>query len=210
MPIGEIVFDFNGGGNNDNAINLSLVGDSGQVLREFSASVIRSLKSLPSLRDVTANQDSGNRELSVRVDREKAKEYGFSANDVAQFIAIALRGMQLKDFHGQESQLPVWLRFRGSDAQSLEQLSDYKIRRPDGSQIPLLSVVNIDTRNAASVIERDSRRFRSASRPTSPMAQRPTTRANRSPACSTACSSRPATNGPSAKTSIATTTPATR
>ncbi len=160
VPIGEIVFDFNGGNNNnDNAINLSLTGDSGQHLRDLSVSVINALKNLPSLKDVSANQDSGNRELSVRVDREKAKEYGFSANDVAQFIAIALRGMQLKDFHGQDSQLPVWIRFRGSDAQSLDQLSDYKIRRPDGSQIPLLSVVTIDTRNAASVIERDSRQI---------------------------------------------------
>ena len=160
VPIGQLVFDFNGGNNgNDNTISVSLVGDSGQELRELSDSVISALKSLPSLRDVSATQDSGNRELSVRVDREKAKEYGFSANDVAQFIAIALRGMQLKDFHGQDSQLPVWLRFRGSDAQSLDELSDYKIRRPDGSQIPLLSVVSIGTRNASSVIERESRQI---------------------------------------------------
>ena len=123
----------------------------------MSASVIRSLKQIPSLRDVSATQDSGNRELSVRVDREKAKEFGFSANDVAQFIAIALRGMQLKDFHGSDSQLPVWLRFRGADARSVDDLSDYKLRRPDGSQIPLMSMVRIETRNASSVIERDSR-----------------------------------------------------
>ncbi len=161
VPIGEIVYDFQGGngGASDNAINISLTGDSGQVLRDLSDTVIGVLKKIPSLRDVSANQDNGNRELSVRVDREKAKEYGFSANDIAQFIAIALRGMQLKDFHGQETQLPVWLRFRGSDAQTLEQLSDYKIRRPDGSQIPLLSVVNVDTRNAASVVWRDSRQI---------------------------------------------------
>jgi HAE1 family hydrophobic/amphiphilic exporter-1 len=161
VPIGEIVYDFQGGngGASDNAINISLTGDSGQVLRDLSGTVIGVLKKLPSLRDVSANQDNGNRELSVRVDREKAKDYGFSANDVAQFIAIALRGMQLKDFHGQDMQLPVWLRFRGSDAQTLDQLNDYKIRRPDGSQIPLLSMVNVDTRNAASVVWRDSRQI---------------------------------------------------
>ena len=158
VPIGEIVFDFNSNGNgSDNSINLSLVGDSGEELREMSASVIRNLKQIPSLRDVSATQDSGNRELSVRVDREKAKEFGFSANDVAQFIAIALRGMQLKDFHGSDSQLPVWLRFRGADARSVDDLSDYKLRRPDGSQIPLMSMVRIETRNASSVVERDSR-----------------------------------------------------
>jgi HAE1 family hydrophobic/amphiphilic exporter-1 len=160
VPIGEIVFDFNNNGNgNDNSISLSLVGDSGQVLREQSTTVIDILKQVPSLRDVSANQDSGNRELSVHVDRDKAKEFGFSANDVAQFIAIALRGMQLKDFHGNDSQLPVWLRFRGADAQSVDDLSDYKLRRPDGTQIPLMSMVRIETRNASSVIERENRQI---------------------------------------------------
>jgi len=160
VPIGEIMFDFNNNGNgNDNSINLSLVGDSGQVLREQSTTVIGILKQVPSLRDVSANQDSGNRELSVHVDRDKAKEFGFSANDVAQFIAIALRGMQLKDFHGNDAQLPVWLRFRGADAQSVDDLSDYKLRRPDGTQIPLMSMVRIETRNASSVIERENRQI---------------------------------------------------
>jgi HAE1 family hydrophobic/amphiphilic exporter-1 len=160
VPIGEIVFDFNNNGNgSDNSVNLSLVGDSGQVLRDLSTTVIGILKQVPSLRDVSANQDNGNRELSVRVDRDKAKEFGFSANDVAQFIAIALRGMQLKDFHGNDAQLPVWLRFRGADAQSVDNLSDYKLRRPDGTQIPLMSMVRIETRNASSVIERESRQI---------------------------------------------------
>jgi HAE1 family hydrophobic/amphiphilic exporter-1 len=160
VPIGDVVFDFNdSGSNNDNSIYLSLVGDSSQTLRELSATAIGVLKQVPGLRDVSANQDSGNRELSVRVDREKAKDYGFSANDVAQFIAIALRGMQLKDYHGGDQQLPVWLRFQGSDAQSLDDLGDYKVRRPDGTQVPLMSMISVSTRNAASAVERENRQI---------------------------------------------------
>jgi HAE1 family hydrophobic/amphiphilic exporter-1 len=157
VPIGEVMFDFNDNGGADNSINLNLNGDSGQVLRELSATVIPVLRQIPILHEVNSAQDNGNRELSVHVDREKAKEYGFSATDVAQFIAIALRGMQLKDFHGGDTQLPVWLRFRGSDAQSLDDLSDYKLRRADGVQVPLMSMVQVTTSNASSVIERANR-----------------------------------------------------
>jgi len=159
VPIGEVIFDFNdNGGGTDNVVNLTLSGDSGQVLRELSASVIPVLRQVPGLKDVSAAQDNGNRELSVHVDREKAKDYGFSASDVAQFISIALRGVQLKDYHGGDAQLPVWLRFRGADAQSLDDLSDFKLRRPDnGTQIPLMSMVQITTANASSVIEREGR-----------------------------------------------------
>ena len=159
VPIGEVMFDFNDNGSGtDTTINLTLSGDSGQVLRELSASVIPVLRQVPSLKDVSAAQDNGNRELSVRVDREKAKDYGFSATDVAQFISIALRGVQLKDYHGSDAQIPVWLRFRGADAQSLDDLSDFKLRRADdGTQVPLMSMVQITTNNASSVIEREGR-----------------------------------------------------
>ncbi len=160
VPVGEIVFDFSDGGSSgDNTINLSLVGDSGQMLRDLSSTVIGLLKQLPGLRDVSANQDNGNRELSVHVDREKAKDYGFSANDVAQFIAIAMRGVRLKDYHGGDQQLPVWLRFQGADTQSLDALSDFKVRRPDGTQIPLMSMISVATRNAASSVERENRQI---------------------------------------------------
>jgi hydrophobic/amphiphilic exporter-1 (mainly G- bacteria), HAE1 family len=160
VPIGELMFDFNDNGNaSNNTIQLSLVGDSGQVLRELSGTVLPILRQVPMLRDVNTDQDSGNRELTVHVDREKAKDYGFSANDIAQFIAIALRGMQLKDYHGGDQELPVWLRFRGSDATSLEDLSDYKIRRPDGSQIPLMSMIQVATSDASSVVERENRQI---------------------------------------------------
>ena len=158
VPIGQVAFDFNDNGSGtDSTINMSLNGDSGQVLRELSASVLPVLQRIPILHDVSAAQDSGNRELSVHVDRDKAKDYGFSANDIAQYIGIALRGVQLKDYHGGDVQLPVWLRFRGADAQSVDDLSDFKLRRPDGTQVPLLSMVQIATNDASSSIERDGR-----------------------------------------------------
>jgi len=115
------------------------------------------LGTVASLRDVRSTEDSGNSELAVHVDRDKAKAFGFSASEVAQFISIALRGVQLKDFHGGETPVPVWLRFQGADAQSVDSLSDFKLRRTDGTQIPLLSMIQVRTRNAASVIERDAR-----------------------------------------------------
>ncbi len=67
-------------------------------------------------------------------------------NGVAHYIQIALRGMPLKDFHAGDRQLPVWLRFQGADAQSLAGLSDFKLRAPDGTQIPLMSMMRVDTR----------------------------------------------------------------
>jgi HAE1 family hydrophobic/amphiphilic exporter-1 len=159
LPIGEITIGFGGGQGADSqtSVGIDLSGDSSAVLGELGAAVIPMLRSLPSLRDVRAAQNRNNQELAVRIDREKAKAMGFSASDIAQYIGIALRGMQLKDFHGGEGQIPVWLRFSGSSAQSLDDLSDYKLLRADGGQVPLMSMIEVNPRNAAASIDRNNR-----------------------------------------------------
>ena len=160
VPIGEVVIGFEGGGGSNSqqpSVGINLTGDSGAQLRELASNVIPILSSLPSLRDVRAQQNSSNREIAVHVDGQKAKAMGFSASDIAQYIGIALRGFRLKDYHGGEGQVPVWLRFSGSDTQSLDNLSDYKLRRADGTQVPLMSMIDVDARNAAATIQRRNR-----------------------------------------------------
>jgi HAE1 family hydrophobic/amphiphilic exporter-1 len=157
IPVGRLVFDDQSRNSNSDGMQVFINGDSGAALRELSGPVIQALQHVPGLRDVRTGETSGDREIAVHVDREKAQGYGFSANQVAQFIQIALRGMPLKEFRSGTSQIPVWLRFQNSDAQNLEDLADYKVRRTDGSLIPLMSLVEFNGRDAPSSIERENR-----------------------------------------------------
>ncbi|MGB0133076.1 efflux RND transporter permease subunit [Dokdonella sp.] len=155
LAIGTVSFDRNGG--EDDGIKLSLVGDSTETLQEQSDAVINLLSRVPGLHDVRLVESSQEREIAVRIDRERARNYGFSAADVAQYVSIALRGAQLKDFRRGDTQIPTWLRFQNADAQSVSNLSDYKLRAPDGSQVPLMAMVEIQTQGAASSIRRENR-----------------------------------------------------
>ena len=156
LPIGTLGFDQQSQ-NNNNGVQLSINGDSSNTLRELSAAVIQALARVPGLRDVRTSETTGDREIAVHVDRERAQNYGFSASQVAQYVAIALRGMPLKEFHNNGTQIPVWLRFQNTDTQSLEDLSDYKLRRADGTLVPLLSMVELRNQDSASGIERENR-----------------------------------------------------
>ena len=157
LAIGSLSFDRQGSGGSGEGIRLSLIGDSSEQLRELSASVIPVLARVPGLHDVRLAENASDREVAVRVDRERARAYGFSAADVAQYVSIALRGAQLKDYRRGDTQIPTWLRFQDADAQSVADLSDYKLRAPDGSQVPLLAMVDVQTQQAASSISRQNR-----------------------------------------------------
>jgi len=155
LAVGKLSFDFRnstGGG-----VDLSLIGDSMDQLREIAPTAVGVLSRLSTLKDVRTEKGNGDREVATQVDRIRAKNYGFDAQSVANYIQIALRGMPLKDFHAGDRQLPVWLRFQGADTQSLAGLSDFKLRAPDGTQIPLLSLMRADARDTPTAIQRVDR-----------------------------------------------------
>lgn len=157
LAVGKVSFDGGDDGSLGGGVDVSLVGDSMDQLQELSISVLPILSRLSTLRDVRTEKGNGDREVATQVDRVRAKQFGFDAQSVANYIQIALRGMPLKDFHADDRTLPVWLRFQGADTQSLAGLSDFKLRAPDNSQIPLLSMLRTDTRETPSAIQRVDR-----------------------------------------------------
>jgi HAE1 family hydrophobic/amphiphilic exporter-1 len=156
IAIGEVGFGINqrAGGQ---ALQVNLFGDSNEQLRALGDAVIPMLRRVEGMRDVRIEESTVDRELAVRVDRERAAAYGFSAQEVASYIAIALRGAPLREFRGERREIPVWLRFAGGEEASVDNLRDFKLTRPDGTQVPLLSLVEVRIESAAGTIRRQDR-----------------------------------------------------
>ena len=145
------------GSGDGQGITFSLIGDSTQTLKELADDIVPILARNPKLRDVRVDTGDANTELKVQVNRERAAAYGFSAQQVAQFVGMALRGSSLRDFHREDVEIPVNVRFAGSDSYSLEDLSTFLVRAPNGTEVPLLAMVDVDTTPAATQIQRQSR-----------------------------------------------------
>ena len=150
---------FNGGddGGQGDQLELYINGDSTQTLAELATAQLPSLAQRKELRDVRVDAGDENSEVQVSVDRERAAQYGFSAQEVASYIGIALRGAPLRDFRRGDAEVPVNVRFAGADKFHIEDLSNLNLRRPDGSSVPLLSLVDVNLRRAASQISRQDR-----------------------------------------------------
>ena len=146
-----------GMGSEGQGIRFSLVGDSTQTLKELAEDIVPILARDPKLRDVRVDTGDANTELAVRVNRERAAAYGFSAQQVAQFVGMALRGSSLRDFHRDEVEIPVNVRFAGSENYGVEDLSSFMVRTAAGKEIPLLAMVDVSVNPAANSIQRLNR-----------------------------------------------------
>jgi len=146
-----------GGGQPGQDVQVQLVGDSTQVLQSIGEDVVPILAHRKELRDVRIDAGDQNTELNVHVDRERAAAFGFSAQQVAQFVGLALRGAPLREFRRGDNEVPVWVRFAGAQNYRVEDLSGFTVRSPDGRSVPLLAMVDVQVKPAATQIQRTNR-----------------------------------------------------
>jgi len=147
-----------GGQGASDKIQVSLIGDSSEALKALAGDIVLQLATRQELRDVRVDTGDENAELAISVDRERALSYGFSAEEVARYVGIALRGTPLREFRRGETEVPVWVRFDGAEQFGVEDLSGLTLRTPDGGSIPLLSLVRVDVQAAATQVYRQNRR----------------------------------------------------
>lgn len=147
-----------GGGGQDQGVRVSLNGDSNEELMALAQGLLPVLSRRSELRDVRIDTGDETSEVRVSVDRDRASAYGFSAQEVAQYIGIALRGTPLREFRRAGEEVPVWARFAGSERFRVDDLQSLQLTRPDGSRVPLMSMVDVEIVHGAGQINRQNRR----------------------------------------------------
>ena len=156
IAIGKPSFQFEQQGGGE-GFSLQISGDSTLVLNELSIGIIRALSTVPGLKDVGSDAESGDLEVRVIIDRERAALVGMTAAGIAQSVSIAMRGEELREFRGDFGEVAVRLAFREDDKQSIDQLIEMPLYTPDGRRITLGSVASVHIGNSPDTIRRTDR-----------------------------------------------------
>lgn len=147
-------FDQDGGGG---GFSMQIMGDSTAYLNELTGDLIRVLDGVEGLKDLRPDSDTAEREVRVSVDRDRAEAAGLTTRDVAAAISIAMRGQLLREYRGENADIPVRLAFREDDKQSVEQLADLPLYNREGERIALGTVASFHIAPAAQAIRRVDR-----------------------------------------------------
>ncbi len=143
------------GGNE--GFSLQIKGDSTTRLNDVATDITRILHSLEGLKDIHSDAKTGDQEVRIRIDRARAAAVGLTAEEIAQSVAIAMRGENLREFRGDNSEIDVRLTFREDDKQTIEQLADLPLYTSDGNRIALGAVTRFHFGRAPQTIKRVDR-----------------------------------------------------
>ena len=147
-------FDRQGGGE---GFSVQISGDSTEVLNSLGVEIARVLSSVEGLKDVRSDAETGDKEIRVSVDRERAAASGLSADSIARSISIAMRGENLREFRDDAGEVEMRIAFREDEKQSIEQLANLPLYTPAGDRIILGAVASLHVASSADTIRRTDR-----------------------------------------------------
>ncbi|MGD8828577.1 MAG: efflux RND transporter permease subunit, partial [Gammaproteobacteria bacterium] len=156
LAIAKPSFDEKRTGSNE-GVRVQIKGKSSEVLARMSHDVARALGTIDGLVDVHSEATAGQEEVQVTVDRDRAILYGLDTRQIAQAIAVAMRGQNLRHFRGRDGEIPIHLEFRKGDRDSLSKLEQLPLYTSSGDRIPLSAVAKLEVRSGPTAIQRENR-----------------------------------------------------
>ena len=117
----------------------------------------RRLSSVPGLEAVRSEAGTGDEEVQVIVNRDRAAQLGVTTQQIALTVTGAMRGDKLPELRATDREITMRLAFRESDRQSVDDLAKVPIMLPDGSRTELGAVADFQVRPSDREIERVNR-----------------------------------------------------
>lgn len=156
IPIGLPSFERGRSGSRQQ-LAVRVNGEQTEQLRETAFEVSRVLQSIDGLRDIRVDVAAADWEVRVQVDRHRAQQNGLDSQSVAQTVATAMRGQELRPYQTATGEVELILQFSRADRRDLNQLLNLPIRTPDGRLVALSSLATISNADVPGVIQRENR-----------------------------------------------------
>lgn len=156
ISIGTPSFDYNDQSGGEK-MRVYVIGESSEVLEDLADEVIRRLEMVDGIADVRSEAEAGAEEVQLVIDRERARNYGLSTQQIASMVSNSMRGMNLRRVRGKNGEIDVVLAFRDADRQSISDLMSLPINVAGDQTVKLASLANYEVNNGPNAIQRQDR-----------------------------------------------------
>ncbi|WP_224999232.1 efflux RND transporter permease subunit [Cesiribacter sp. SM1] len=141
-------------------IDLQLKGEDYEKLIDLADQVIETIENsnIKGYEGLKTDLETGKPELVVRIDRERARRYGLSTQQIASELRTSLFGLEVSKFKDGEDEYPIQLRLEDRFRYDLESLMNKRVtfRNNQGQmrQIPISAVASVEYASTYGSIKR--------------------------------------------------------
>lgn len=131
------------GGSETGLIQLRIVGNDADTLKNLSESVKNMMRSVPGTIDIKDDWENRTMKFVAKIDQNRANLAGVSSADIARSLSTALQGTQISAYREGDQVIPIVLRGESDVTLSLDQVRTLYVFSSDGKKsVPLLQVAD--------------------------------------------------------------------
>ena len=124
-------------------VSISIMSNNVSELKSAKIELVESLKSNPSLTDVSHNDPEGTQEINIKL-KEDANQVGLSLVNVMSQVRSAFFGSEVQRLQRGDDEVKIWIRFDKISRSSIQTLDDMKIITPSGNRVPLREIASYE------------------------------------------------------------------
>lgn len=138
-------------------ISLKLIGPDVDNLRQAADQVAEKLKAFEGVYDVRNSLEAGKDEVQLKL-KPLGRNLGLTQYDIGHQVRQAFYGDEVQRIQRGNDEIRVMLRYDRAARESMQSLQELRIRTPQGDQVPLDTVADIQIGKAPNSIERVNRK----------------------------------------------------
>jgi cobalt-zinc-cadmium resistance protein CzcA len=142
------------------SLDVKVFGTDLNLLEEKGRAIKNVIQKVPGIEHVTLVQELGQPSLTITADRAKMARYGLSADALNGLIEAAVGGVAATQVVQGERTFDLVVRLQEQYRGTPEQIGNILLATPDGNQVPLREVADVQIANGAAFIYRqDNSRY---------------------------------------------------
>ncbi|MFY9153788.1 MAG: CusA/CzcA family heavy metal efflux RND transporter [Prolixibacteraceae bacterium] len=136
-------------------VAVKLFGEDLEVLSEKGEKIEEIIKTVAGAEDVTLERTSGLPQMTVQYDRKKIAQYGLDISKLNRYVSAAFAGSSAGVIFEGEKRFDMVIRLDEQHRKSIDDLRNLYVDLPNGKQVPIKEVAEINFQPGAMQISRE-------------------------------------------------------
>jgi len=141
-------------------VALNVMGPDLETIEDVAVEIEELLRQIPGTRSAVAQRSTGGYYLDIKPNPKEAARYGISTDDVNKMVEMAIGGMNITETVEGRERYPVSVRYGSELRQDLDEIRRVLVPTPDGAQIPLGMLADIEYTTGPPRIDTDMGQLR--------------------------------------------------
>jgi len=136
-------------------VAVKLFGEDLDVLSQKGEKMLEIINKVPGAEDVTLERTAGLPQMTVQYDRKKIAQYGLDISKLNRYVSAAFAGSSAGVIFEGEKRFDMVIRLDEQHRKSIDDLRNLYVDLPNGKQVPIKEVAEINFQPGAMQISRE-------------------------------------------------------